>query len=218
MAQTADTGGAVPAAVGVPAARHHRCHTRHATPGRAGTAGRRHRPGAADGVHRPRRGTGRDHRAQRRPRRRLRRSPGPAARTAPRTSPRAGPRPAHLRRGRGVRGRPAPLPGLAGQDRGPRLLRRRGGRRAGRVRERRAGRRDIRAGPGGRARPVRAAGGGPAVTGSSWPGLLIGAGTALLLAWAALVVALVPARPRGALLTEALRLLPDVLRLIRRPA
>ena len=54
------------------------------------------------------------------------------------------------------------------------------------------------------------------MTGSSWPGLLAGAGTALLLAWLALVVALVLARPRGALLTEALRLLPDVLRLIRR--
>ena len=56
------------------------------------------------------------------------------------------------------------------------------------------------------------------MTGSSWPGLLIGAGTALLLAWLALVVALVLARPRDALLTEALRLLPDVLRLIRRLA
>jgi uncharacterized membrane protein YkvA (DUF1232 family) len=56
------------------------------------------------------------------------------------------------------------------------------------------------------------------VTGSSWPGLLIGAGTALLLAWVALIVALVLARPRGALLTEALRLLPDILRLIRRLA
>jgi uncharacterized membrane protein YkvA (DUF1232 family) len=56
------------------------------------------------------------------------------------------------------------------------------------------------------------------VTGSSWPGLLIGAGAALLLAWAALIVALVLARPRGALLPEALRLLPDVLRLIRRLA
>ena len=56
------------------------------------------------------------------------------------------------------------------------------------------------------------------MTGSSWPGLLIGAGTALLLAWVALVVALVLARPRGALLREALRLLPDVLRLIRRLA
>ena len=56
------------------------------------------------------------------------------------------------------------------------------------------------------------------MTGSFWPGLLIGAGTALLLAWLALIVALVLARPRGALLTEALRLLPDVLRLIRRLA
>jgi len=56
------------------------------------------------------------------------------------------------------------------------------------------------------------------VTGSSWAGLLIGAGTALLLAWLALVVALALARPRGALLREALRLLPDVLRLIRRLA
>ena len=56
------------------------------------------------------------------------------------------------------------------------------------------------------------------MTGSSWPGLLIGAGTALLLAWLALIVALVLARPRGVLLREALRLLPDVLRLIRRLA
>jgi uncharacterized membrane protein YkvA (DUF1232 family) len=56
------------------------------------------------------------------------------------------------------------------------------------------------------------------VTGSSWPGLLAGAGAALLLAWLVLVVMLVRARPRGALLAEALRLLPDVLRLIRRLA
>ena len=56
------------------------------------------------------------------------------------------------------------------------------------------------------------------MTGSFWLDLLAGAGTALLLAWLALVVALVLARPRGALLTEALRLLPDVLRLIRRLA
>ena len=56
------------------------------------------------------------------------------------------------------------------------------------------------------------------MTGSFWLDLLIGAGTALLLAWVALVVALVLARPRGVLLREALRLLPDVLRLIRRLA
>ena len=56
------------------------------------------------------------------------------------------------------------------------------------------------------------------MTGSFWLDLLIGAGTALLLAWLALIVALVLARPRGVLLREALRLLPDVLRLIRRLA
>ena len=48
--------------------------------------------------------------------------------------------------------------------------------------------------------------------------LLIGVAAALLLAWLALVVALVIVRPRGGLLREALRLLPDVLRLIRRLA
>ena len=56
------------------------------------------------------------------------------------------------------------------------------------------------------------------MTGSFWLDLVAGAGTALLLAWLALVVVLVLARPRGALLREALRLLPDVLRLIRRLA
>jgi uncharacterized membrane protein YkvA (DUF1232 family) len=56
------------------------------------------------------------------------------------------------------------------------------------------------------------------VTGSFWLDLLAGVGASLLLAWFALVVVLVLARPRGALLAEALRLLPDVLRLIRRLA
>jgi uncharacterized membrane protein YkvA (DUF1232 family) len=56
------------------------------------------------------------------------------------------------------------------------------------------------------------------VTGSFWLDLVAGAGAALLLAWLALVVVLVLARPRGALLREGLRLLPDVLRLIRRLA
>jgi uncharacterized membrane protein YkvA (DUF1232 family) len=37
----------------------------------------------------------------------------------------------------------------------------------------------------------------------------------LLLAWVVLLVALVIARPRGGLLREALRLLPDLLRLLR---
>ncbi|WIX89968.1 DUF1232 domain-containing protein [Amycolatopsis sp. DG1A-15b] len=56
------------------------------------------------------------------------------------------------------------------------------------------------------------------MTGSFWWDLLIGVTAALLLAWAALVGALVIIRPRGGLLREALRLLPDVLRLVRRLA
>lgn len=56
------------------------------------------------------------------------------------------------------------------------------------------------------------------MTGSFWADLLIGVAAALLLAWVALVVALVVVRPRGGLLREALRLLPDVLRLVRRLA
>jgi uncharacterized membrane protein YkvA (DUF1232 family) len=56
------------------------------------------------------------------------------------------------------------------------------------------------------------------VTGSFWWDLLIGVAVALALTWVALVVALVVVRPRGSLLREALRLLPDVLRLVRRLA
>jgi uncharacterized membrane protein YkvA (DUF1232 family) len=56
------------------------------------------------------------------------------------------------------------------------------------------------------------------VTGSLWWDLLIGTAAALLLVWIARVVVLVIARPRGGLLTEALRLLPDVLCLLRRLA
>jgi uncharacterized membrane protein YkvA (DUF1232 family) len=54
------------------------------------------------------------------------------------------------------------------------------------------------------------------VTGSWWWDLLIGLGAAVLLAWLALLVVLAIARPRGGLLREALRILPDLLRLIRR--
>ena len=52
----------------------------------------------------------------------------------------------------------------------------------------------------------------------SWWGVVVGAAAALLLAWLVLVVVLAAAQPRGGLLTEALRILPDVLRLIRRLA
>ena len=56
------------------------------------------------------------------------------------------------------------------------------------------------------------------MTGSFWWDLLIGIGASLLLAWLGLVVVLLIARPRRGLLREAMRVLPDVLRLIRRLA
>ncbi len=48
--------------------------------------------------------------------------------------------------------------------------------------------------------------------------ILVGVGAGLLLGWLALLAALVTARPKGSLLKEALRVLPDVLRLLRRLA
>jgi uncharacterized membrane protein YkvA (DUF1232 family) len=48
--------------------------------------------------------------------------------------------------------------------------------------------------------------------------ILIGVGVALLVSWLALVAALLVGRPRGPLLAEAVRLLPDLLRLLRRLA
>lgn len=56
------------------------------------------------------------------------------------------------------------------------------------------------------------------MTGSFWVDLLIGISAALLLAWLALVIVLAIACPRGGLLREAARLLPDLLRLVRRLA
>jgi uncharacterized membrane protein YkvA (DUF1232 family) len=56
------------------------------------------------------------------------------------------------------------------------------------------------------------------VTGSFWWDALIGAVVALAATWVALMVALVIVRPRGGALREAVRLLPDVLRLVRRLA
>jgi uncharacterized membrane protein YkvA (DUF1232 family) len=47
---------------------------------------------------------------------------------------------------------------------------------------------------------------------------LLAVGVALAFTWVALVIALLIARPKGSLLAEALRLLPDVLRLLRRLA
>jgi uncharacterized membrane protein YkvA (DUF1232 family) len=56
------------------------------------------------------------------------------------------------------------------------------------------------------------------VTGSFWWDLAIGVTAALFVAWVALVIVLAMLRPRGGLLREALRILPDALRLIRRLA
>ena len=56
------------------------------------------------------------------------------------------------------------------------------------------------------------------MAGSWWWDLLLGIAAGLLLAWVVLIVALVIVRPRGGLLREAPRLLPDVLRLLPRLA
>lgn len=56
------------------------------------------------------------------------------------------------------------------------------------------------------------------MTGVLWWDIFIGIAATVLLAWLALVLALVLARPRGSLLWEALRVLPDALRLVRRLA
>lgn len=56
------------------------------------------------------------------------------------------------------------------------------------------------------------------VTDTWWGNTLIGLGAALLLSWLVLIVALLIVRPRGNLLVEALRILPDLLRLIPRLA
>ncbi|MFD8562532.1 YkvA family protein [Streptosporangium canum] len=48
--------------------------------------------------------------------------------------------------------------------------------------------------------------------------VLIGVGVAVAASWIVLLIALVVVRPKGPLLTEALRILPDLLRLLRRLA
>lgn len=64
-------------------------------------------------------------------------------------------------------------------------------------------------------------GGGKGVerlTDTWWWDLLIGVAVAVVACWVALVVVLAAVRPRGGLLRESLRLLPDMLRLVRRLA
>ena len=56
------------------------------------------------------------------------------------------------------------------------------------------------------------------MTGSFWGDLLLSVCAALVIAWLILVIALLIIRPRRGSLRQALRLLPDGLRLIRRMA
>lgn len=56
------------------------------------------------------------------------------------------------------------------------------------------------------------------MTGHAWADIAISVAGALLLAWLALVGVLVLLKPRNGVLREALRLLPDVLGLLRRLA
>jgi uncharacterized membrane protein YkvA (DUF1232 family) len=51
-----------------------------------------------------------------------------------------------------------------------------------------------------------------------WWDILIAIGAGVLAAWLALLIALLLIQPKGALLAEAIRLLPDLLRLLRRLA
>jgi uncharacterized membrane protein YkvA (DUF1232 family) len=51
-----------------------------------------------------------------------------------------------------------------------------------------------------------------------WWQTLVGVAAAFVLVWVGLVVALLVAKPKGALLREAMRLLPDLLRLLHRLA
>ena len=54
------------------------------------------------------------------------------------------------------------------------------------------------------------------MTDRPWLDALIGVAAALLICWLALVITLAIRRPKGGLLRESLRLLPDLLRLLRR--
>ena len=54
------------------------------------------------------------------------------------------------------------------------------------------------------------------MTGRIWLDVIISLIAALVLSWLALVIALAIRRPKGNLLKESLRLLPDLLRLLRR--
>src|SRR3954468_18551819 len=48
-----------------------------------------------------------------------------------------------------------------------------------------------------------------------WKDLLVGLGAAIVVVWLALVIALLLVRPKGNVLREALRILPDLIRLLK---
>jgi uncharacterized membrane protein YkvA (DUF1232 family) len=54
------------------------------------------------------------------------------------------------------------------------------------------------------------------MTGHAWLDVIISVTAALLLSWLVLIIVLVISRPKGNLIKEALRLLPDLLRLLKR--
>jgi uncharacterized membrane protein YkvA (DUF1232 family) len=56
------------------------------------------------------------------------------------------------------------------------------------------------------------------MTGYYWLDVVIGIGVALLISWLLFIAALAIGRPKGSMLAESLRLLPDLLRLLRRIA
>lgn len=56
------------------------------------------------------------------------------------------------------------------------------------------------------------------MTGYPWLDAVIGVVLALMITWLVLIVVLLAGRPQGKVLTEALRLLPDLLRLLARMA
>lgn len=56
------------------------------------------------------------------------------------------------------------------------------------------------------------------MTGYPWLDIVIGVALALIITWLVLVVALLVGRPKDRLVSESLRLLPDLVRLLRRLA
>src|SRR5262249_27870117 len=128
------------------------------------------------------------------------------------------PRPRNLRGGRGVGSRPRALPGLAREDRSPRLFRRAAPRRGScGGRALREGARGLRSG-GFLARFRAEPGAQNASRRQVQMTLFLTLAIALISAYLVLLGALLVVRPKGNVLSETLRLLPDTVRLMRRLA